>query len=60
MPQLLSELQLGLEAEDGVDWGSLYVFTCDKSCQVDGYSEEQVQVVNFEMSNLPGTNLPGT
>ena len=55
MPQLLSEIQLGLEADGGVDWGSLYVFTCDKSCKVDGYIREQVQLVNFEMTNIPGT-----
>jgi len=55
MPQLLSEIQLGLEADGGVDWGSLYVFTCDKSCQVEGYVREEVQLLNFEMTNLPGT-----
>jgi len=55
MPQLLSELQLGLEAEGGVDWGSLYIFTCDKSCKIEGYIKEQVQLVHFEMTNLPGT-----
>merc|ERR1712142_96107 len=55
MPQLLSELQLGLEADAGMDWGSLYIFTCDKSCQIEGYTKEQVQLVQFEMTNLPGT-----
>jgi len=56
MPQLLSELKLGLDADDGLDWGSLYVFTCDKSCETNGYAFEHVQLTNFETTNLP---LPG-
>ena len=54
MPQLLNELHLGLDTDAGVDWGSLYIFTCDKSCYVEGYVREEVQLVNFEMTNLPG------
>ena len=30
MPQLLSVLGLGSEVEGGVDWGSIYVYTCDR------------------------------
>jgi len=56
MPQLLSKLGLGLDpTEGGVDWGSLYIYTCSKSCHIIGYVEEEVQLLNFERSNLPGT-----
>jgi len=55
MPQLLNELHLGLDADVGVDWGSLYVFTCDQSCNHTGYIQEEVQLIDFEATNIPGT-----
>ena len=56
MPQLLMELGLGLDtAEGGLDWGSLYIFTCSKSCSIQGYVREEIQLRNFERTNLPGT-----
>ena len=55
MPQLLCELGLGLEAEAGLDWGSLYLFTCDASCPAPGYTREVLYLRQFELSNLPGT-----
>jgi len=61
MPQLLTELGLGLETCDGLDWGSLYVFTCQASCHIArGYREEYVQISNFDKTNIPGTDRPGT
>jgi len=55
MPQLLCELGLGLEAGAGLDWGSLYLFTCDASCSAPGYTKEVLYLRQFELSNLPGT-----
>jgi len=59
MPQLLTELGLGLdETNDGLDWGSLYVFTCMASCHISkGYFSEHVQIRNFDQTNLPGTRI---
>lgn len=56
MPQLLSALGLGLEPTDGgLDWASLYIYTCSKSCEITGYVKEEIQLRNFERSNLPGS-----
>jgi len=55
MPQLLSLLGLGSDplAEGGVDWGSIYVFTCDRSCEIEGYQPEVAILLNFDPTNLP-------
>ena len=58
MPQLLSELKLGSDtcAREGLDWASLYVYTCDSSCHVEqGYVREHVQLLNYNLTNLPET-----
>lgn len=55
MPQILSELKLGMDLVDaGLDWGSIYVFTCDRSCAVEEYVREETVVVNFLKTNIPG------
>lgn len=51
MPQLLSLLHLGTELESSLDWGSLYIFTCDKSCALEGYAEEVCQLLHFDANN---------
>ena len=30
MPQILCVLGLGLELQEAVDWGSIYIYTCNK------------------------------
>ena len=56
MPQLLTELGLGLDTCQGLDWGSLYVYTCEASCPIaGGYYREHVQIRNFDNTNLPLT-----
>ena len=56
MPQLLTELGLGLDTCEGLDWGSLYIYTCQESCRIArGYVLEHVQIRNFDKTNLPGT-----
>ena len=58
MPQLLTELRLGLDDCPGLDWGSLYVYTCQASCPIArGYVREHVQIRNFDNTNLPGTDI---
>ena len=57
MPQLLTELGLGLDTCQGLDWGSLYVYTCQASCPIPrGYYQEHVQIRNFDDTNLPLTD----
>lgn len=51
LPQLLSVLDLGLD--DGIDWGSIYVFTCSRSCDITGYREESAVILHFDNTNLP-------
>ena len=59
MPQLLSELGLSDTCDNGgLDWGSVHVYTCDRSCSLQGYVAEHVAVQNFELSNIPGTDAP--
>jgi len=51
MPQLLSVLGLGLD--DGIDWGSIYVYTCSRSCDITGYRAEASTILHFDNTNLP-------
>eukprot|EP00088_Acartia_fossae_P048159 TRINITY_DN5247_c0_g1_i1.p1 TRINITY_DN5247_c0_g1~~TRINITY_DN5247_c0_g1_i1.p1 ORF type:complete len:359 (+),score=42.81 TRINITY_DN5247_c0_g1_i1:37-1113(+) len=53
MPQLLNILGLGTDIEGGVDWASIYIFTCSRSCGIEGYVEESWTVLNFDASDLP-------
>jgi len=53
MPQLLSVMGLGSEVEGGVDWGSIYVYTCDRSCDIEGYAEEEWAILHFDEDTIP-------
>jgi pre-rRNA-processing protein TSR4 len=53
MPQLLSLLELGTDVEGGVDWGSIYIYTCSRSCLVEGYAEEGSHILSFDHTNIP-------
>lgn len=47
MPQLLNHLDID-SLEDSIDWGTLIVYTCSNSCDVDGqYKEEFVWKQDF-------------
>jgi len=52
-PQLLSITELGSSIDHGVDWGSVYVFTCSLDCYTEGYVQEHVQILNFDQTSLP-------
>jgi len=53
MPQMLNLLGLGTDVEGGVDWGSIYIYTCSRSCEIEGYVEEEAHVLHFDSTNLP-------
>merc|ERR1719320_1932104 len=53
MPQLLFELKLGLDADSCLDWGSIYIYSCSSSCDVEGYVKEYFQLRQFSRINLP-------
>merc|ERR1719318_976819 len=55
MPQLLFELKLGLDADSCLDWGSIYIYSCSSSCDVEGYVKECFQLRQFSRINLPAT-----
>jgi len=55
MPQLLFELKLGLDADSCLDWGSIYIYSCSSSCDVEGYVKEYFQLRQFSRINLPAT-----
>merc|ERR1719495_1325888 len=59
MPQILNLLLTESTMENCIDWGSIYVFTCSKSCKIDGYKREEAFVLNFDSSsNIPTNNPP--
>jgi len=53
MPQILSIIGLGSEIQGGVDWGSIYVYTCNRDCEIEGYVQEFGAILNFDNTNLP-------
>jgi len=58
MPQILCVLGLGSELQEAVDWGSIYIFTCNKDCDIEGYVEEFAAVLDFDKTNLPEVPQP--
>lgn len=40
LPQLLNYLDIDAEAADSADWGVIAVYSCSRSCHVEGYAEE--------------------
>ncbi|XP_023327260.1 programmed cell death protein 2 isoform X2 [Eurytemora carolleeae] len=53
MPQVLSLLNLGSDLEGGLDFGSIYIYTCSRSCSTEGYVLEQSQILDFDQTNIP-------
>lgn len=51
MSQTLSYLHVDV-AVDSLDWGTLLVYTCKKSCKIEGYVPEFVWKQDFSSKDL--------
>jgi len=51
MSQTLSYLHM-TNVKDGLDWGTLLVYTCGKSCEIQGYAAEFVWKQDFSSKDL--------
>ncbi|PVU86645.1 hypothetical protein BB561_006616 [Smittium simulii] len=53
MPQLLNYLNLNHSQKEGIDWGTLLIYTCPKNCETDKeYKKEFIWRQNFSTDGI--------